>query len=68
MSIPATKTARQARIVALVTGGAIHSQAELAARLAARLAAIAARTSWSVARNGIFVLLRASPRSRPCTS
>jgi transcriptional regulator of arginine metabolism len=34
MSIPATKTARQARIVALVTGGAIHSQAELAARLA----------------------------------
>ncbi len=34
MSIPATKTARQARIVALVSGGAIHSQAELAARLA----------------------------------
>jgi transcriptional regulator of arginine metabolism len=34
MSIPATKTARQARIVALVTGGAIHSQAELAERLA----------------------------------
>lgn len=34
MSIPATKTARQARIVALVTGGAVHSQAELAALLA----------------------------------
>ncbi|MFC6259304.1 arginine repressor, partial [Kocuria oceani] len=33
MSIPATKTARQARIVALVTGGAVHSQAELAALL-----------------------------------
>ncbi|MFI7484154.1 arginine repressor [Kocuria sp. M1R5S2] len=34
MSIPATKTARQARIVALVTGGAVHSQAELADLLA----------------------------------
>lgn len=30
MSIPATKTARQARIVALVGSGAVHSQAELA--------------------------------------
>lgn len=30
MSIPATKTARQARIVALVTAGSVHSQAELA--------------------------------------
>lgn len=35
MSIPATKTARQARIVELVTGGDIHSQAELAQLLAA---------------------------------
>ncbi|KAA9393536.1 arginine repressor [Kocuria coralli] len=34
MSIPATKTARQARIVALVTTGAVHSQAELAELLA----------------------------------
>ena len=30
MSIPTTKTARQARILDLVTGGDIHSQAELA--------------------------------------
>lgn len=30
MTIPATKTARQARIVALVTAGSVHSQAELA--------------------------------------
>lgn len=35
MSIPTTKTARQARIVELVTGGDIHSQAELAQLLAA---------------------------------
>ena len=30
MSIPATKIARQARIVALVSSGSVHSQAELA--------------------------------------
>ncbi|NKE09669.1 MULTISPECIES: arginine repressor [Kocuria] len=30
MTIPATKTARQARIVALVTAGSVRSQAELA--------------------------------------
>lgn len=35
MSIPTTKTARQARILDLVTGGDIHSQAELAELLAA---------------------------------
>lgn len=35
MSIPATKTARQARIIELVIGGDIHSQAELADLLAA---------------------------------
>lgn len=35
MSIPPTKTARQARILDLVTGGDIHSQAELAELLAA---------------------------------
>lgn len=35
MSIPTTKTARQARILELVTGGEIHSQAELAELLAA---------------------------------
>lgn len=34
MSIPATKTARQARIVALVSSGSVHSQAELAQLLA----------------------------------
>ena len=35
MSMPTTKTARQARILELVTGGEIHSQAELAELLAA---------------------------------
>ena len=35
MSIPTTKTARQARILELVTGGDVHSQAELAQLLAA---------------------------------
>ncbi|MCT1723604.1 MULTISPECIES: arginine repressor [Kocuria] len=35
MSIPTTKTARQARILELVTGGDVHSQAELAELLAA---------------------------------
>ncbi|CAL8897312.1 arginine repressor [Kocuria varians] len=35
MSMPTTKTARQARILELVTGGDIHSQAELAELLAA---------------------------------
>jgi len=35
VSIPTTKTARQARIMELVTGGDIHSQAELAELLAA---------------------------------
>lgn len=35
MSIPTTKTARQARITELVATGDIHSQAELAALLAA---------------------------------
>ena len=35
MSIPTTKTARQARILDLVTGGDVHSQAELAELLAA---------------------------------
>lgn len=34
MSIPATKIARQARIVALVSTGSVHSQAELAELLA----------------------------------
>lgn len=34
MSIPATKTARQARIVALVTAGSVRSQADLAELLA----------------------------------
>lgn len=34
-SIPATKTARQGRITALLTAQAVHSQAELAALLAA---------------------------------
>lgn len=34
MSIPTTKTARQARIIALVTAGSVHSQAELADLLA----------------------------------
>lgn len=34
MSIPATKIARQARIVALVSSGSVHSQAELAELLA----------------------------------
>lgn len=35
MSIPTTKTARQARITELVMGGDVHSQAELAQLLAA---------------------------------
>ena len=35
MSIPTTKTARQARILELVAGGDVHSQAELAGLLAA---------------------------------
>ena len=35
MSIPTTKTARQARILELVTAGNVHSQAELAELLAA---------------------------------
>ena len=35
MSLPTTKAARQARIVELVTGGDVHSQAELAELLAA---------------------------------
>lgn len=34
MSIPTTKTARQARILELVSGGDVHSQAELAELLA----------------------------------
>lgn len=34
MTIPATKIARQARIVALVSSGSVHSQAELAELLA----------------------------------
>ena len=34
-TIPTTKTARQARILELVTGGDVHSQAELAELLAA---------------------------------